>query len=76
MSHRTRGLVDAVAIEARCRARELVVRKAPRARVSFVGEGEVEHHREGIPPTGTEDGERYRDVEAEISIRSRPQQRP
>lgn len=62
---------DAVAIGASCRAERLAVGAAPRARVAFEGDGDVETHRTGIPPTGTEDGEEYRNVSVEVRIRGR-----
>ncbi|MBX3217724.1 MAG: hypothetical protein KF850_37305 [Labilithrix sp.] len=65
---------DAVVIGASCRAEKLAVGAAPRARVAFDGEGDVETHRTGIPTTGTEDGQEYRNVSVEVSIRGRLRQ--
>jgi hypothetical protein len=67
---------DALGLEASCRAKELVVRTAPRARVAFTGDGQVTTEREGIPPSGTQDDHEYEDVSVRVSIRGSVQQPP
>lgn len=62
---------DVVGVEASFRAKQLTVRVAPRARVELEGEGEARTCRTGIPPSGTKDGETYRDVSATVTIRAR-----
>jgi hypothetical protein len=64
-----------VAIKASFQAREVRVKVPPRTRVSFVGEGEVETRRKGIPPRGMVLGATYLDVEAATEITSRAEVR-
>jgi hypothetical protein len=65
-------LQDMVSISASVGANELHVEHPPRTRVSFVGEGTVTTVRRNLPPTGTEKGGTYRDVEVTVEINARP----
>ena len=61
---------EIVGIRASARIRELRVDRTASTQVETTGRGQVVTRRDGLPPTGAEEGVTYRDVAVSVAITS------